>query len=110
MRLDEITVGGRHRQELGDIDGLAASLTEVGLLQPVVVTPEGTLIAGARRLAAAKLLGWTSIPAAVVDRRRGYRWWYAEVGLMAMNREQQIHRRHRRPACTSRGVVLWMNS
>ncbi len=64
MRLDEITVGWRHRQELGDIDDLAASLTEVGLLHPVVVTPEGTLIAGARRLAAAKLLGWT---AAVVD-------------------------------------------
>ncbi len=78
MRLDEITVGGRHRQELGDIDGLAASLTEVGLLHPVVVTPEGTLIAGQRRLAAAKSLGWTSVPVHVVDLDRIVRGEWAE--------------------------------
>jgi len=49
---------------------LAASITEVGVLQPIVVRPgepEGTyvLIAGERRLRAAATAGLTSIPAVV---------------------------------------------
>lgn len=43
------------------------SIAEVGLLHPVVVTPEGRLIAGQRRLAACRQLGWTEIPVTVVD-------------------------------------------
>ena len=35
-----ITVGQRFRRDLGDIDGLAKSLAEIGLLQPVVVRPD----------------------------------------------------------------------
>lgn len=42
-------------------------MAEVGLLHPVVVTPDGTLIAGERRLRAAQSLGWTEIAATVVD-------------------------------------------
>src|SRR5258706_16376445 len=66
--LANIRVGPRHRRDLGDIESLAASMaSEVGLLQPVVVRPDGRLIAGERRLHAAKLLGWTEIPVNVVD-------------------------------------------
>ena len=37
MRIDDITVGERHRRDLGDIDGLARSIAEIGLLHfPVV--------------------------------------------------------------------------
>jgi hypothetical protein len=57
-RLDEIIVGQRHRRDLGAIAGLARSIDELGLLQPVVLTPAGQLIAGERRLGAAKMLGW----------------------------------------------------
>jgi hypothetical protein len=51
-RIDEIVIGELHRRDLGDIDGLAASIAELRLLHPVVVRPDGRLIAGERRLAA----------------------------------------------------------
>jgi ParB-like nuclease domain/DNA methylase len=63
----DIIVGPRHRQDLGELDVLAASLSEVGLLQPVVVTPNNRLVAGSRRLEAAKRLGWNTIPVHVVN-------------------------------------------
>jgi excisionase family DNA binding protein len=53
-----ITIGVCHRRDLGDIEGLAASIAALGLLHPIVVRPDGRLIAGKRRLRAAKLLGW----------------------------------------------------
>ena len=67
MRIDAIIIGERYRHKMGDIDGLAQSIAEVGLLHPIVVTPDGHLIAGARRTEACKRLGWTDIPATVVD-------------------------------------------
>jgi N6-adenosine-specific RNA methylase IME4/ParB-like chromosome segregation protein Spo0J len=65
LSVEEITAGPRHRRDLGDIDALAASIADVGLLQPVVVTPGKRLIAGARRLQAVKRLGWAAIPVTV---------------------------------------------
>ena len=62
-----IQVGTRHRKQLGDLSPLAASMTTLGLLHPVVITPDDRLVAGARRLAAAQQLGWTEIPVRVVD-------------------------------------------
>src|SRR5262245_30673159 len=62
-----IKVGKRHRKDLGDIAGLARSIEEVGLLHPVVIRPNGQLIAGGRRLKACKALGWSKIPCTVVD-------------------------------------------
>ena len=67
VTLSEIRIGKRYRREMGDIGGLAASMEELGLLQPIVVTPDGTLIAGERRLRAALRLGWTHISISVVD-------------------------------------------
>jgi ParB/RepB/Spo0J family partition protein len=67
MRIDQIQVGFRYRKDLGDLWSLADSISEVGLLHPVVVTPEGRLIAGQRRLEACLLLGWKDVPVTVVD-------------------------------------------
>ena len=67
MNIDQIQVGFRYRKDLGDLRPLADSISEVGLLHPVVVTPEGRLIAGQRRLEACRLLGWTDVPVTVVD-------------------------------------------
>lgn len=67
MRPGDITVGEHHRRDMGDIEGLARSIEEVGLLHPVVVTPDGRLIAGRRRLMAASLLGWEEVAVRVVD-------------------------------------------
>jgi hypothetical protein len=50
---------------LGDIDGLVASMRELGQLQPIVLTSDMRLIAGERRLTAAKKLGWSEIEAFV---------------------------------------------
>ena len=46
---------------------LAASIAELGLLQPIGIRPDGTLVYGYHRLEACKRLGWTEIPAVVVD-------------------------------------------
>lgn len=53
----DIVVADRHRRDLGDIDALAQSIKDLGLLQPVVVTPDMRLVAGARRLEAVKRNG-----------------------------------------------------
>jgi len=55
--IDSIRIGSRHRTDLGDIEALAASIEKQGLLQPITVTPDGTLVCGARRLAALRQLG-----------------------------------------------------
>ena len=73
-----ILVGPRHRKAMGHIAGLAASIRDVGLLHPIVVRPDGVLIAGARRIAAFKALGRGEIPVTVVDLDSAARGEFAE--------------------------------
>jgi len=40
MKVSDIKVGERCRKDLGDIAGLARSIADVGLLHPVVVSPD----------------------------------------------------------------------
>jgi len=65
--LTEIQIGERVRKDMGDLNSLAESIKRHGLLHPVVITSEKILVAGHRRLEAAKLLGWERIPATVID-------------------------------------------
>lgn len=65
--LDAITVGHRHRTDLGDIEQLAESIRRDGLLQPIAITPDGVLLSGRRRLAALQRLGQKKVPVWVVD-------------------------------------------
>jgi ParB family chromosome partitioning protein len=67
IEIADVRVKGRHRSDLGDLKSLAASLRELGQLQPIVVSSALELIAGGRRLAAAKSLGWTEIEAKIVE-------------------------------------------
>lgn len=60
-RVDSITVGRRHHREVGDLKPLTDSIQQIGLLQPVTITPEGVLICGYRRLTAVKRLGWSTL-------------------------------------------------
>lgn len=76
--IDSIKIGNRFRKKLGDIEGLAESIQEVGLLQPVVIQPDGTLIAGERRIVACKQLGWTEIPVHVINLENALRGEYVE--------------------------------
>jgi len=59
--VDSITVGVRHRKDLGDLVPLMESIQRVGLLQPITVSPEGVLICGRRRLEAVKKLGMRTV-------------------------------------------------
>lgn len=62
MDIEGIIIGKRHRTNLGDMEGLKRSISEIGLLQPIVVK-KGTneLVAGFRRLNALKELGVTDL-------------------------------------------------
>ena len=67
LPVEEIDIGRRQRRSLGDIDRLAASIAEVGLLQPILITAKGKLIAGQRRLEAHRRLKRTTILCWVVE-------------------------------------------
>jgi ParB family chromosome partitioning protein len=68
VAINAIIVGDRHRRDMGDLQALANSIAEVGLLQPIGLSPTNTLVFGERRLRACRdVLGWTEIPARVVD-------------------------------------------
>ena len=67
LPLDTIKIGQRFRRDMGDIATLAASIESLGLLHPIVVDQDGKLLAGARRLAAFKILKRKTIPVTVVQ-------------------------------------------
>lgn len=67
IKIDQVVIGDRFRKDLGDIGSLAASMADLGLLQPIVIDQENRLIAGHRRLEAAEQLGWTEIPVNVIN-------------------------------------------
>jgi len=70
--LNSIEIGERRRSDAGDLSTLAFGLKRVGLLQPIIVDREKRsgpykLIAGFRRLKAARLLRWKTIAASLLD-------------------------------------------
>ena len=65
--IGEIVVGDRHRKDLGDVEALASSISDIGLLQPIGITSDNELVFGERRLEAFKSLGKMHIPARIVD-------------------------------------------
>jgi len=73
--ITRVRTGERYRYEMGDITDLAKNIAEIGILQPITVDPRYLLLAGGRRLAAAKEAGLKNIPVIVrrvrteVDRR-----------------------------------------
>lgn len=68
MDVASIEVGLRYRADMGDLQRLADSIADIGLLQPIVVTPDRKLIAGERRLrACSEILGWQEIPTRIVE-------------------------------------------
>jgi len=52
---------------MGDIDILAESLKRHGQISPIVISKKNVLIAGGRRLEAAKSLGWRTINAVILE-------------------------------------------
>ena len=56
-----IHVGHRFRTDLGNLDELVTSIKLLGLMQPITISPDGTLICGVRRFAAVRELGWKTV-------------------------------------------------
>ena len=67
VKIADIRVNKRVRRELEDLNALAESLKKYGQIEPIVITTGGKLVAGQRRLEAAKKLGWTEIESHIVD-------------------------------------------
>ncbi len=67
MKRSAIKVGERFREDYGDIDRLAESISMHGMLQSVCVDKGYNLLAGGRRIAAADKVGLKTIPARILD-------------------------------------------
>jgi ParB/RepB/Spo0J family partition protein len=79
LPVQKIRPGSRHRKDMGDLQELARSIEEEGLLQPVGVTEDMDLVFGERRLRACRdILRWQTIPARVVHVSRIVAGEYAE--------------------------------
>lgn len=63
VKVDDITVKYRPRQNDGDLTSLQESIERVGLLCPITIDADNVLIAGARHLAACRNLGKERISA-----------------------------------------------
>ena len=62
IKISDIKINpGRRDTQQRNVEELARSIAAVGLMNPITVTQDTTLIAGLHRLDAAKLLGWTEI-------------------------------------------------
>jgi ParB-like chromosome segregation protein Spo0J len=63
----DIKIGKRFRRDSGNLESLKDSIRAVGLLHPLVITPNKELVCGWRRLLACKSLGQDTVAVRVID-------------------------------------------
>jgi len=71
---------------MGDIEALAESLKRYGQISPIVISKKNVLIAGGRRLEAAKYLGWRAINAVISENS-------SELARLELEIEENMQRR-----------------
>jgi ParB family chromosome partitioning protein len=86
VSIESIKLKNRVRQELGDLGSLAESMKRFGQISPIVISNDKVLIAGGRRLEAARSLGWASIEAVVANVSD-------ELDMLEYEMEENIQRR-----------------
>lgn len=86
MKISDIKIPKRIRQDMGDIPKLAASIQEIGLLHPPVVDENGELLVGQRRIKAVEALGWTEIPVRIAKNLSD------AVGMLKAERDENVCR------------------
>ena len=67
VNIKDVIIKKRARKDEGDLTTLMESLDKYGQLNPIILNSKMELIAGFRRLTAAKKLGWTKISATIVE-------------------------------------------
>lgn len=80
------------RLSLGDLDGLVDSILKHGILEPLVVVPDGgsyIVVAGHRRAAAAKRAGLIEVPVVLLE--------LDELGMEEVAIAENLHRRDLTP-------------
>jgi hypothetical protein len=85
IAIGSVVIGERRRRKLSGIASLAKSIETNGLAHPIIVTNDGVLVAGHRRLKACESLGWPTIPA----RRFGS---LTEEELRALELDENVQR------------------
>lgn len=85
LEVDSIIVGERYRQVYENIDELADSIRKHGLMHCLVVDDQNRLVAGGRRLAAVKSLGWKKVQCM----RKSY---ISDLKLREMELDENIQR------------------
>jgi ParB family chromosome partitioning protein len=83
--IESIKVKERIREEMGDISALAESMKRFGQISPILISSDKVLIAGGRRLEAARSLGWNSINAVIAEITD-------ELTMLEYEREENIQR------------------
>ncbi len=83
--IESIIIGERFRQEYKNMDELCESIREKGLIHYPSIDGQNNLIAGGRRLAALKLLGWKEVP---VTRRH----FVTPIQLRELELEENLQR------------------
>ncbi|RKX80439.1 MAG: chromosome partitioning protein ParB [Spirochaetes bacterium] len=86
IKLSDIQIKKRIRKEIGNINELTESIKLHGLMNPIVINKENELIAGYRRLASAKKLGWNKIEVTVVDAP-------GKISKLEMEIEENLYRK-----------------
>lgn len=86
LKINDVKIGQRVRDEYGDMQALADSIREHGLLHPIVVDSDYNLIAGCRRLLACERIGLKEIEAKVLED-------ISEKELRVLELEENIRRK-----------------
>ncbi len=101
LRISEVIIPDARKRELNEVrvHSLADSIEELGLLNPISVTPQRVLVAGWHRLEACRSLGWETIPANQINVDDLHRE-LAEIDenlvryeLSTLDRSEQLQRR-----------------
>ena len=86
IKIKDIVVKNRVRKDIGNLDALMESMSKFGQLHPITVNSKLQLIAGNRRLEAAKRLGWLTIDATIKNVKN-------KAELLEMEIEENIQRK-----------------
>lgn len=86
LKIDDIIVKKRIRKDSNDLQPLMDSMNRFGQLSSIAVNSKMELIAGHRRIEAAKRLGWEHINGTVFDVN-------SKSDLLEMEIEENIHRK-----------------